>query len=81
MGGEREGGERENHEELLAHKVGGRIEESGAAHNQISSINVTCFLLDRQIERLEQDFLKEDGLRERMTRARLVARSRQAPPN
>jgi four helix bundle suffix protein len=40
-------------------------------------IKVTCYLLDRQIERLEQDFLREGGLRERMTRARLVARSKQ----
>ncbi len=47
----------------------------------IGLIKVTCFLLDRQIQRLEQDFLKEGGLRERMTRARLAARSRQAPPN
>jgi four helix bundle suffix protein len=47
----------------------------------IGLIKVTCFLLDRQIQRLEQDFLKEGGLRERMTRARLAARSRQPPPN
>ena len=40
-------------------------------------VKVTCYLLDRQIERLEQDFLKEGGLRERMTRARLAARSKQ----
>jgi len=40
-------------------------------------IKVTCYLLDRQIERLEQDFLKEGGLRERMTRARLAARTKQ----
>ena len=40
-------------------------------------IKVTCYLLDRQIARLEQDFLKEGGLRERMTRARLAARSKQ----
>ncbi len=31
-------------------------------------------LLDQQIRRLEQDFLKEGGLRERMTRARLQSR-------
>ena len=47
----------------------------------IGLIKVTSFLLDRQIQRLEQDFLKEGGLRERMTRARLAARSRQTPPN
>lgn len=40
-------------------------------------IKVTCYLLDRQIERLEQDFLKEGGLRERMTRARIAARTEQ----
>jgi four helix bundle suffix protein len=40
-------------------------------------IKVTCYLLDGQIERLEQDFLQEGGLRERMTRARLAARSKQ----
>jgi four helix bundle suffix protein len=40
-------------------------------------IKVTCYLLDRQIKRLEQDFLKEGGLRERMTRARIAARSKQ----
>lgn len=42
-------------------------------------IKVTCYLLERQIERLEQDFLKEGGLRERMTRARIAARSKQGP--
>jgi four helix bundle suffix protein len=35
------------------------------------------YLLDQQLRRLEQDFLKEGGLRERMTRARLQARERQ----
>lgn len=43
----------------------------------ISLIHQTNYLLDQQIRRLEQDFLKEGGLRERMTRARLAARSRQ----
>ena len=33
-----------------------------------------AFLLDRQIDRLEADFLEEGGIRERMTRARLEAR-------
>ncbi len=42
-------------------------------------IKLTRYLLDRQIRRLEQDFLKEGGLRERMTRARLRARDRQNP--
>ncbi|MBO0724351.1 MAG: four helix bundle suffix domain-containing protein [Blastocatellia bacterium] len=34
-------------------------------------IHQTNYLLDQQIRRLEQDFVKEGGLRERMTRARL----------
>lgn len=46
----------------------------------IGLIKVTCFLLDRQIKRLEQDFLREGGLRERMTRARLTARRRSTRP-
>ena len=39
-------------------------------------IKVTCYLLDQQLRRQEQDFLKEGGLRERMTRARLTVRNR-----
>ncbi|HIQ20498.1 MAG TPA: four helix bundle protein [Planctomycetes bacterium] len=41
-------------------------------------IKVTCYLLDRQIRRLERDFLAQGGIRERMTRARLQRRSRDA---
>lgn len=40
-------------------------------------VKVTCYLLDQQLRRLEQDFLKEGGLRERMTRARLAVRAKQ----
>ncbi len=43
----------------------------------ICLIHQTNFLLDQQLRRLEQDFLKEGGLRERMTRARLATRARQ----
>lgn len=43
----------------------------------ICLIHQTNYLLDRQIAQLEQSFLKEGGLRERMTRARLAARNRQ----
>ncbi len=42
----------------------------------IGLIKVTNYLLDKQIRRLEQDFLKEGGLRERMTRARLNSRNK-----
>jgi four helix bundle suffix protein len=44
------------------------------ANIAICLINQTNFLLDQQIKRLELDFLKEGGLRERMTKARLQAR-------
>jgi len=47
------------------------------ANIAICLIHQANYLLDRQLERLEQDFLKEGGLRERMTRARLQARSQQ----
>ena len=46
----------------------------------ISLIHQTNYLLDQQIRRLEQDFLKEGGLRERMTRARLARRARNPSP-
>ena len=39
-------------------------------------IHQANFLLDQQIRRLEQDFLKEGGLRERMSRARVESRRR-----
>jgi len=43
----------------------------------IGLIKVTNFLLDQQLKRLEKDFVKQGGLRERMTRARLAERDRQ----
>ncbi len=42
-------------------------------------IHQANYLLDRQIRRLEQDFVKEGGLRERMTRTRLQYRNRSHP--
>ncbi len=41
----------------------------------IGLIRVTSYLLHRQIQQLEQAFVEEGGLRERMTRARLAHRS------
>jgi len=38
-------------------------------------IKLTCYLLDRQLAHLEEAFVKEGGLRERMTRARLAERA------
>jgi len=43
----------------------------------ICLIHQTNYLLDQQLRRLEQDFLQEGGLRERMTHARLDARNQQ----
>jgi len=40
-------------------------------------IHQANYLLDQQLKRLEQDFLQEGGLRERMTRARLASRAQQ----
>lgn len=42
----------------------------------ICLIHQTNYLLDRLLKQLEQAFLKEGGLRERMTRARLEARKK-----
>ena|ERR1700683_156997 len=44
------------------------------ANMALCLIHQTNYLLDQQIRRLEQDFIKEGGLRERMTRARLQHR-------
>jgi four helix bundle suffix protein len=46
------------------------------ANIAICLIHQTHYLLDRQLLRLEKDFLEQGGLRERMTRARLHYRSR-----
>ena len=45
------------------------------ANIAICLIHQANFLLDKQIRRLQQDFVKEGGLRERMTRARLQFRN------
>ena len=47
------------------------------ANIAICLIHQANYLPDRQIKRLEQEFLKDGGLRERMTRARLHVRDRQ----
>ena len=46
------------------------------ANIAICLIHQANYLLDQQIRRLEQDFLKQGGFRERMTRARLESRQR-----
>jgi four helix bundle suffix protein len=47
------------------------------ANIAICLIHQANYLLDRQLKALEQAFLKEGGLRERMTRVRLQAREQQ----
>lgn len=47
-----------------------------AANVIVGLIRVVCYLLDRQLTRLEDDFVREGGTRERMTRARREFRSR-----
>jgi len=44
------------------------------ANIAICLIHQTNYLIDQQLRRLEQDFLKDGGLRERMARARVKAR-------
>ena len=51
-----------------------------AANVMIGLIKLTNYLLDRQLRQLEQAFLKEGGLRERMTRARLAERAKGSRP-
>jgi len=48
-----------------------------AANVMIGLTKLTSYLLDQQIRQLERSFLKEGGLRERMTRARLSERTRE----
>jgi four helix bundle suffix protein len=76
-------------EALFVHKLGGApnvtfeayrtfVETRPAevvANIAICLIHQANFLLDKQIRRLEQDFIKEGGIRERMTKARLQYRS------
>jgi four helix bundle suffix protein len=50
-----------------------------AANSIVGIIKVTTYLLDRQLKSLEAAFLREGGLRERMTRARLATRADRSP--
>jgi len=58
------------------------VEQGGpeiAANAILCLIHQANYLLDQQIRSLEQAFLKEGGLRERMTRARLEERKKVRP--
>lgn len=46
------------------------------ANAMICLINIVSYLLRQQIKILEQQFLKEGGLRERMTKARIESRNK-----
>ncbi len=48
-----------------------------AANVLLGLVAVTCYLLQRQVRSQEQGFLRDGGLRERMTQARKTWRSRQ----
>ena len=47
------------------------------ANIAICLIHQANYLLDQQLKRLEKDFLRDGGLRERMTRARLQSRDQE----
>ncbi|MFA7158018.1 MAG: four helix bundle suffix domain-containing protein [Kiritimatiellia bacterium] len=86
--------EKDSKEALYVRKLGARKDASYetyktyletrppevAANILICLIHQTNYLLDQQLRRLEQAFLQEGGLRERMTRARLTERARQNQP-
>lgn len=46
------------------------------ANSMVCLINIVSYLLSQQIKSLEQAFLKEGGLRERMTKARINQRNK-----
>lgn len=52
------------------------VDPAIAANVIIGLIRVASYLLDRQLKYLEETFLKEGGLRERMTKARLEERKK-----
>jgi four helix bundle suffix protein len=76
-------------EALFVRKLGARNEESFADYKDfietrpaetvanilICLIHQANYLLDQQLRKLEQEFLQQGGLRERMTRARLAVRT------
>jgi len=51
------------------------------ANIMLCLIHIVTYLLDRQIKKLERDFLNEGGLRERMTKARIEERKKQQGKN
>ena len=82
---------KESREALFVRKLGAKKDTSYTAYETyiesrppevvanifICLIHQTNYLLDQLLRKLEKDFLKEGGLRERMTRARLATRAKQ----
>ncbi|HLX63754.1 MAG TPA: four helix bundle suffix domain-containing protein [Planctomycetota bacterium] len=80
---------KDSKEALYVRKLGSRNDATYEAYREICEtrpaevvaniavciIHQTNYLLDKLIKRLEQDFVKEGGIRERMTRARLKQRA------
>jgi four helix bundle suffix protein len=87
--------EKESREAIFVRKLGARQNRSYEAYRTyietrppevvanilICLIHQTNYLLDQQLRQLEKAFLEEGGLRERMTRARLSARSQKKRDN
>jgi len=85
--------EKDSKEALYVRKLGARKDSSYETYKPfidtrppevvanilICLIHQTNYLLDQLLRQLEQAFLKEGGLRERMTRARLAARAQSGP--
>ena len=57
-----------------------RSDPETAANAIICLIHQANYLLDQQLRALEAAFVKEGGLRERMTRARLEERKKKTMP-
>jgi len=57
--------------------VEGSMASGTSKEMEIGLINLTSFLLAKQLKTLEQEFLQEGGLRERMSQARIEIRRRQ----
>jgi four helix bundle suffix protein len=84
---------KESKEALFVRKLGHTSSESYLSYSEfietrpaetvaniaICLIHQANYLLDQQLRRLEQDFIKEGGIRERMTRARLQHRKSSHP--
>jgi four helix bundle suffix protein len=83
--------DKDSKEALFVRKLGRHPDETFETYREFSEtrsaevvaniaiclIHQANYLLNQQIRRLERDFIKEGGLRERMTRVRLQERERQ----